>query len=158
MSKLCLTQGPQAIAQLPLPPCGECLTCKPNTFARIEYDYDQKTVTVTRHSLPSAGIDDNDRAEQAAAKGDRKINTVYIEADKIDDLKEAYPNYFGDVQVFNSNLKSIIQGKGVIEFTQAPRVTVPPPPKEPADHSWFRPGKRRQWAEPAKPPRKPGRS
>jgi hypothetical protein len=79
---------------------------------RIEYDYERKTVTVSRHSRPLAGINDNDEAEQAADRGDRKINTVYIEADKIEDLKAAYPNYFGDVQVFNSNLKNIIQGKG----------------------------------------------
>jgi hypothetical protein len=122
---------------------------------RIDYDYEQKTVAVTRHSLPLAGIDDNDKAEQAAAKGDRSINTVYIEADKIEDLKAAYPNYFGDVQVFNYNLKNLTLGKGAIEFTQAPKTTIPPPPKEPADFSWLRPGKHRKWAELPRPPKKP---
>lgn len=124
---------------------------------RIEYDYEKKTVTVSAHSRPMTGINDNDKAEEAENSGARKINTVYIEADKIDDLKAAYPNYFGDVQVFNSNLQKLIQGKDAIEFTHPPRITVPSPPKEPPDFSWFRQHKYRRWSERAKPAKRPRR-
>jgi hypothetical protein len=45
---------------------------------------------------------------------------VLVEADKIESLKEAYPNYFGDVQVFKHNLSRIVRGEDAIEFTLSP--------------------------------------
>ncbi len=77
--------------------------------------------------------------------GGNKINTVFVEADKVEDLKEAYPNYFGDVQLFSTNLKAITQGEDAREYTMPPRYQPPPPPKEAPDLSWFRPGRWRRW-------------
>ena len=35
---------------------------------------------------------------------------VMVEVDKVENLKEAYPNYFGDVRMFLSHLKRVVVG------------------------------------------------
>lgn len=115
-------------------------------YYRIEYNNATNTVNVTEHFRPMSGISDYNKAEEEDnITGGNKINTVFVEADKVEDLKEAYPNYFGDVQLFNKNLKAITQGEDAREYTMPPRYNPPPPPKEPPDLSWFRPGRRRRW-------------
>lgn len=116
-------------------------------YYRIEYDQVTSTVSVRPHFRPIQGIHEYDMAEEPDnIAGSNRLNTVFVEADKIEDLKEAYPNYFGDVQVFCENLKRISQGEGAREYTMPPRRSPPPPPpKEPADMSWFRPGRKRRW-------------
>jgi hypothetical protein len=61
---------------------------KPSHY-RIEYDYEAKTVKVTAHAKPLTGIHDNNQAERDDNTGARKINAIYVEADKIEDLKAA---------------------------------------------------------------------
>jgi hypothetical protein len=70
--------------------------------------------------------------------GENRLNTVLVEADKIEDLKAAYPNYFGDVQLFSTNLQHITRGEVAQEYTMPPRQTYPPLTKGPPDMSWFR--------------------
>lgn len=65
-----------------------------------------------------------------------------VEVDKVATLKETYPNYFGDVQMFAANLKQITLGKMAQEYTMPPQATVPPLPREPPDMSGFRRHKR----------------
>lgn len=115
-------------------------------YYRIEYDNEKGVVNVTQHYKPISGILDYNRAEEDDnITGGNKLNTVFVEADKVEDMKEAYPNYFGDVQLFNRNLKAITEGEDAREYTMPPRYRPPPPPKEAPDLSWFRPGRRRRW-------------
>jgi hypothetical protein len=67
-------------------------------------------------------------------------NIVLVEADKLENLKAAYPNYFGDVDVFKRNLLDIVRGKGAKEYTMPPRGTAPWPQqlREKPDPGWFR--------------------
>ena len=54
-------------------------------------------------------------------------------------LKKAYPNYFGNVEYFKSQLKEITLGKNAIEFSNAPKaVTKQKLPKVVMDTSWMR--------------------
>jgi hypothetical protein len=55
----------------------------------------------------------------------------------------AYPNYFGDVQLFKMQLKKITQGDDAVEYTMPPQATVPKGPKEKVDLSWFK--RRMRW-------------
>jgi hypothetical protein len=71
-------------------------------------------------------------------RGGRGQNAVLVEADKIEALKDAYPNYFGDVQVFKSNLRLITKGKNAIEYKLPPQKTMPRSSKEVPDTAWFR--------------------
>lgn len=104
----------------------------------IKYNNIDATVDVVGYSTPISGTKSFNEAENNGGQ----INSVLVEADKIETLKEAYPNYFGDVQLFKSNLKSITRGKGAKEYTMPPQATVPPSPKEAPDTSWFRRHKR----------------
>lgn len=104
----------------------------------IEYDKGSLTVNVKPYSTPMGGTESLDNIEAEIESGRSKSNAVLVEADKIEALKEAYPNYFGDVQVFKTNLKSITQGKAAREYVLPPQQTVPPPPRPVADTAWFR--------------------
>jgi hypothetical protein len=109
------------------------------THYRIEYNNVSREVKVTPHSQPLTGIWANDEAEKKDnLSGENKISTVYIEADKIEDLKAGFPNYFGDVQLFSKSLKDITVGKAAKEYTMPPQETVPRPPHERPDMSWFK--------------------
>jgi len=103
----------------------------------IEYDRINARVSVKPYSTARGGTEsfNNTEAEDRAV---RSVNAVLVEADKIDSLKDAYPNYFGDVQVFKSNLQRITKGKEAVEYKLPPQRTVPPPPKEVPDTAWLR--------------------
>lgn len=110
---------------------------------RIEYNHASQEVKVTTHAQPIKGIEDYESAElKDSVAGDGNINTVFVDADKLEDLRAAYPNYFGDVQLFCRNLEAITKGYSAKEYTMPPQETVPPPPKEAPDLSWFRKPKR----------------
>jgi hypothetical protein len=65
-------------------------------------------------------------------------NIVLVEADKLENLKIAYPNYFGDVQLFKSQLRSIIKGEAAREFSVRPQEPAPIRAKEkPYDLRWL---------------------
>jgi ppGpp synthetase/RelA/SpoT-type nucleotidyltranferase len=129
---------------------------EPPKYYRIQFNLKTSQVEVQPHHGAIAGVADQHAAEQSdALSGQSTINTVFVEADRIEDLKAAYPNYFGDVEVFRRNLLEVTKGKTAREYTMPPRITVPPPPEKPGDVSWMR-GKGRRWSEPP-PRRKPPR-
>ena len=110
-------------------------------YYRIEYNNNLQTVTVTKYLNRVAGAIVYGKAEEGDnMSGENRLNTVLVEADKIESLKAAYPNYFGDVQLFSKNLQHITRGEVAQEYTMPPRQTYPPLTKEPPDMSWFRPG------------------
>src|SRR5208282_3344141 len=69
----------------------------------IVYNKNERTVNVQPYSDPRGGTESLDNIE-AQIRGGKASNAVLVEADKIEALKEAYPNYFGDVSIFKSNL------------------------------------------------------
>jgi hypothetical protein len=77
------------------------------------------------------------------AENDESVNSVLVEADKIESLKDAYPNYFGDVQLFKRNLSDVTRGKDAKEYTMPPQQTVRPVARETPDLSWFK--RRMRW-------------
>ena len=64
---------------------------------------------------------------------------VLVEVEKIENLRDAYPNYFGDVRRFTSHLKGIVQGAAAFEFIPPPRQKAPPRERSLiGDLSWLR--------------------
>lgn len=116
------------------------------SYYLVEYDHENKKVEVRHKFAPKKMLLEYGARELENAYADGKArNTVLIEADKVEDLKNAYPNYFGDFQVFNSNLRLITQGEEAQEYTMPPRHTAPRQPQERGDLSWLRPGRHRRW-------------
>ncbi len=112
----------------------------------IQYNKEDQTVSVNSFDHSSLGTREYGRAEQMSNEyPDRKIDAVLVEADKIETVKEAFPNYFGDVSVFNKNLKRLTKGDDAIEFKQPPKMAAPPRTVEPPDLSWFYQPRRRKW-------------
>jgi hypothetical protein len=79
-----------------------------------------------------------DTAEVTSSQKGERLNVVLVEADSIDNLRNAYPNYFGDVQRFKEMLQKITLGAPVQEFVLAPQPTAPKAPYEKPDLSWFK--------------------
>ena len=117
-------------------------------YCLIKYDHLSKKVEVGYLDNPSkigAALEHGDED----GLGITRFSSVVVEMDKIENLKSAYPNYFGDVQLFKSNLAEVVNGKPVKQYSLPPIERIPPPPKEIADDSWLRyPNRRnRRWEE-----------
>lgn len=117
-------------------------------YCLIEYFHKTSQVRVRLLDGPSkigGTLDELDIVERNSANK----STVVVELDKIDNLTKAYPNYFGDVQLFTKSLSSVLHGGDVKEYVLPPIDRVLPPPKEVADDSWLRyPNRRnRRWRD-----------
>ena len=117
---------------------------KPEYF-RLEYDKQGGQVSVEPYYSPKSGTSSYDSAEVQNSSSNRSINTVLVEVDKVENLREAYPNYFGDVHLFRKNLLQIVKGKEAKEYLLPPQARAPAPPKQIPDDSWIRYPGRRKW-------------
>jgi hypothetical protein len=116
------------------------------THYLIKYDNEAKQVTVEPYVAPLIAVSSYDEAEFLYFRNTaHRKNMVLVEVDKAEKLKEAYPNYFGDVQLFKKQLTNITKGKAAQEYTFPPRETVPPPHKENPDLAWIRRRKHIRW-------------
>jgi hypothetical protein len=109
------------------------------TYYLIEFDNVTREVSIIPSSAPLWAVE----AYGTAESGDNRTgvdskNIVLVEADKIENLKNAYPNYFGDVQLFKMQLKNIVKGKGAKEYIVKPQETVVPRPRENPDTGWLK--------------------
>jgi hypothetical protein len=105
----------------------------------ISYDQATKTVSVIPYSKPKVATQSYDQAEARDNQtGLNTQNVVLVEVDKIENLRAAYPNYFGDVELFRHHLRAIITGKDVAEFSRVPRQIRKPKVNEAIDVSWLR--------------------
>lgn len=111
-------------------------------YCMITYDHRARQVSV-RYLYSPAKLDSiMENGGDPSAEPDR-YSMVIVELDKIENLKEAYPNYFGDVQLFRSSLAEVVNGRPVKEYSLPPIERVPPPPRQIADDSWLRFPRRR---------------
>jgi hypothetical protein len=109
-------------------------------YYQIIYDRKKRIVSVQPYSNVVAGAQAYDETELTAEKSHSEITSVLVEADGIEVLKAAYPNYFGDVQKFCLQLKAISQGDQALEYEMLlPNVETPKnKPYEKPDMSWLR--------------------
>jgi ppGpp synthetase/RelA/SpoT-type nucleotidyltranferase len=113
-------------------------TTKPKYYL-IKFNNATKEVEVEPYFAPRNAVLQYDNAEELDNQtGKDTTNIVLVEADKLENLKDAYPNYFGDVQLFKMQLTNILHGRNVVEYTVKPQETVAPRPKENPNLSWLR--------------------
>jgi ppGpp synthetase/RelA/SpoT-type nucleotidyltranferase len=105
----------------------------------IRFDLATKTVRVEPHNrIRSATISYDKAEEEANLSNVEGENVVLVNVDTLESLKSAYPNYFGDVEVFEGFLRKIVKGRKTSEFAHLP-VARRPPEREPVgDLSWLR--------------------
>jgi Region found in RelA / SpoT proteins len=83
-------------------------------FYVVQYDPDTQRVTVEPALRISQGYENLIQEEQ----GHERRDTVFVEVDRAEDLKDAYPNYFLDVGVFNNLLVGAVDGRSADELRQ----------------------------------------
>jgi len=117
-------------------------------FCQIVYDHKERKVRVKLIDSPDkiGGALESNNSGDASAK---RYSSVVVELDSVENLKKAYPNYFGDVQYFKNNLNRIVGGDQAKQYSLPPVERIPPPPKELPDDSWLRYPQRqhRKWTE-----------
>lgn len=119
---------------------------KPSYYL-LQYDNETKQVHVTPQYTSRYAFTSYEDAESPDnISGLEKSNIVLVEADKMDNLTKAYPNYFGDVQLFKMQLNALIAGEAVSEFKVALQKRAIPTPRERIDPSWLH--RRGRWSEP----------
>lgn len=117
-------------------------------FYLIKFDRTTHKVTVHGYDKSSDGARRYFEAEKPDQRdGVYRHNIVLVEADAIEMIKLAFPNYFGDVQLFNEMLRRVVSGDDVIEWSIPPRQTAPRDPDERPDMAWFRQPYHRKWFE-----------
>ncbi len=119
---------------------------RPNYYL-IRYDNETREVVITPYSQSRFAFEGYESAENADnLSGLDTANVVLVEADKMDNLTKAYPNYFGDTQVFKMQLNAIVHGEPADEYKVAMQQRVAQRQRERADPSWI--GRRGMWSEP----------
>lgn len=122
------------------------------THYLIEYDLDTRTVSVHTYSKPALAAAGYDQAEAPDLEaGTERKNRVLVEVDKLENLERAYPNYFGDVQLFRRQLSLIAIGKNVEDFVLIPQPIAGTKSRESPIAPWM--GRRGMWTEPKRRPR-----
>jgi len=113
-------------------------------FYLLEYDHKKKTVNATAKYHEVIEFDDyGQRERENYEEGKEMRRTVLVEADKVGDLKKAYPNYFGDVVYFLQNLERITQGESAREYEMPPHYKTPPIKEMSIDPRWMYGSKRK---------------
>ena len=108
-------------------------------FYLIKFDNTTREVEVSPYYVPRDAVLQYDNAEEFDNQTGRDTtNIVLVEADKLESLKDAYPNYFGDVQLFKMQLNNIVKGRPVVEYKVRPQETVRPRPRENPNFAWLR--------------------
>ncbi|WP_342150248.1 RelA/SpoT domain-containing protein [Methylorubrum sp. SB2] len=121
---------------------------KPSYYL-LRYDNESKQVFVTPHYKSRYAFTSYEAAEKPDnISGLEKSNVVLVEADKMDNLTKAYPNYFGDVQLFKMQLNALVHDEAVSEFKVALQKRAIPTPRERIDPDWMRRQGRGLWTEP----------
>jgi Region found in RelA / SpoT proteins len=110
---------------------------KPDYF-QIEYDRAAERVHIRPYHGPIFATQSYDAAEVKNAEfGSRDTKIVLVEVDEVENLRAAYPNYFGDVQKFKSKLRVIAKHDEAMDYSVPAQQRVPPKPRVKPDYSWL---------------------
>ncbi|MER9298381.1 RelA/SpoT domain-containing protein [Mesorhizobium sp. M0621] len=100
-------------------------TAEKSRYYLLQYGEDHNVTTQPFRTL-MLGARTLEQIEKKIELRGIEAKAVLVEVDKAEKLVEMYPNYFGDVSLFVSNLKSICTGKAAIEYSLAPQKVVAP--------------------------------
>lgn len=115
-------------------------------FYLITYNLSDHTVKVHPEADTYLSTSRLDAEERRIEAGESRAKVVLVDVDKIENLREAYPNYFGDVTLFIAKLKAVCDGESAKpDFVMAPQPVVARK-YEKIDLSWFH-NRHRQWTE-----------
>ena len=95
-------------------------------------------VSVRGYDDPKMGAAHYDLADRMAIGS---MNSVLVQVDRFENLKAAYPNYFGDVDSFTGNLRRITKGKTAQEFALPKPEVVRQIRPQPIDLRWLSRGR-----------------
>ena len=112
----------------------------------ISYDREDKSVSVKPYSRLSDGARRYNQLEEKQFRaGSQRFDTVLVSGDKLDSLQEAFPNYFGDVEVFCDFTRRVVGGERTEEYSLPPKRQAPRVREDKPDLSWFFAHKHRNW-------------
>jgi hypothetical protein len=109
------------------------------THFLLRFDHAQQKVLVDPYDIPRNAAKSYDNAEVLDNRqGNNSQTVVLVEVDKVENLKTAYPNYFGDVEEFRRQLLQITRDGGATEYAISSRQRAKTPLAPYGDLSWLR--------------------
>ncbi|WP_431304463.1 RelA/SpoT domain-containing protein [Sediminicoccus sp. BL-A-41-H5] len=109
------------------------------THFLLRFDHINQKVAVDPYDIPRKAATSYDSAEVLENRNGRNNQTVVlVEVDKVENLKAAYPNYFGDVEEFRRQLIQITRNGEATEYAISSRKRTKTPLKPFGDLSWLR--------------------
>jgi hypothetical protein len=118
------------------------------TYYLLKYNNSTNELAVEPFFAVKPAVASYDNAEEMDnVSGKNTTNVVLVEADKLENLKAAYPNYFGDVQLFSMQLGRIVKGQSVTEYKVRPQETVRPRPQEKPNLAWLKRRNQIRWLD-----------
>jgi RelA/SpoT family protein len=105
----------------------------------LKYNLKTREVEIHTEFNVNKAVQSYDAIEFVDNMADKETyNVVLVEVDKAESLQDAYPNYFGDVQLFRDQLKKITKRGAAVEYTVKPQQSVAPRRKENPNLAWFK--------------------
>lgn len=108
----------------------------------IRFDNAHNSVDIKLYSKALAGTASYGEMELQDSKNRKNVDAVLVEVDKVENLREAYPNYFGDVALFTQSLRKIA-GLAPLSYSLPPQELAPRRPKEKPYYPLFQ--RSRRW-------------
>jgi len=116
-----------------------------NPLFLISYDNKSREVHVRQYSGVRKSTENYQLSEASGS-----VNTVLVEADRIEAVRQAFPNYFGDVELFTQCLHFAVEGKDAPQFKRPIRTKMPRRRELVSDPRDILPGPKRKWVDPLK--------
>jgi len=118
------------------------------TFYGLEFDNVDRIVKLRPFYNVTEGIAAYNTSERRElSDSDQRTISVLVEANNVEELKRAFPNYFVDVELFGQMLSEIVGGRNISEFAQQRGARTRPRREHAISTSWLNPGKSRRWVK-----------
>lgn len=111
-------------------------------FLLLTYDHEAQSVRVQTFREEPEGAQVYNETERGIQGGDinaaQNLDAVLVSLNKLNDLRQAFPNYFGDVSYFRAQLDNICRGRGLADYDLPRQALAPPKPRETVDPVWLK--------------------
>lgn len=117
-------------------------------FYVLEFDNVEQIVKVRPFYNNVEGIAAYNTSERnELSNNDQRTVNVLVDAKNVEDLKNAFPNYFGDVELFGELLTELVGGRDISSYARPIETSARHKSEAVGSSAWLRPGKNRRWTD-----------
>lgn len=111
-------------------------------YLLLRFEHDTKQIRLETFREAPAGVrmygDEERRLASLSMEDDASGDALFVSLSQLNDLRRAFPNYFGDVRLFREQLRHICKGRGVATYDIPPQALAAPRSRDIVNPSWLR--------------------